>query len=236
MKKYLSIIALVLFTLLLFVYFVSKNTDNTPKTLSVSDNKVQEYVVDPSDMYVVKNGTSTIFKQELTANEKKWLIFMREEEKLARDVYTTLGNKWKVNIFSNIASSEQTHTDAVKALLIRYGIDDPSTNNAVGVYTSPVMQKLYNDLTKQGGNSLTEALVVGAIIEDLDINDLDKAILETSKPDILQVYKNLQKGSRNHLRAFIRNIEANGGTYIPKYISQELFNSIISSSQERGSI
>ncbi len=234
MKKYLPITVLLLF-ILLAVYYVYK-TVNNPNNISVSDNKVQEYVVDPSDMYAVENWTNTDSGLELTANEKKWLIFMREEEKLARDVYTTLGNKWKLNVFSNIASSEQTHTDAVKDLLTRYGVEDPSTSNTVGIYTSPVIQKLYNDLIKQGSNSLADALVVGAIIEDLDINDLDKAISETSKPDILQAYKNLQKGSRNHLRAFVGNIEKNNTTYAPKYISQELFNSIISSPQERGSI
>lgn len=224
MRKYIPVIILIIISIVGFSVYKVTNTKNN------------EYVVDPGDMYKIEDVTTGTTKLEITANERGWLIFMREEEKLARDVYITLGNKWKLNIFSNIASSEQTHTDAMKALLTRYGIEDPSVNDTVGVFTSPVIQKLYNDLITQGGSSSINALMVGAIIEDLDINDLNKAISETSKPDILQAYRNLQKGSRNHLRAFIRNIETNGGTYSPKYISQKLFESIISSPQERGQI
>jgi hypothetical protein len=75
---------------------------------------------------------------------------MREEEKLARDVYTMLGNIWGTKIFSNIASSEQTHTDAVKVLLARYAITDPVVNDTIGVFTSKTMQDLYNTMTAQG--------------------------------------------------------------------------------------
>jgi len=232
-KKYILVIILLIVSIVSFSVYKAATTPETGTTINTQND---EYVIDPSDIYTIEDATTSATKLEVTADERKWLIFMREEEKLARDVYTTLGNKWKLNIFSNIASSEQTHTDAVKALLVRYGIDDPSVNDTVGVFTSSVIQKLYDDLLLQGSGSSLDALIVGAIIEDLDINDLDKAISETSKPDILQVYKNLQKGSRNHMRAFVRDIETSGGTYTPKYISQDLFNSIISSPQEKGRI
>jgi hypothetical protein len=172
----------------------------------------------------------------VTENEEKWLILMREEEKLARDVYLTLGDVWGMRIFSNIASSEQTHTDAIKTLIDRYELTDPVTDDTVGVFTNPEMQDLYDTLTAQGSESLLSALIVGATIEDLDIHDLDLAITETGKDDIIVVYQNLQKGSRNHLRAFVRQIEQNGGTYTPQYISESDYENIISSSQERGTI
>jgi hypothetical protein len=159
---------------------------------------------------------------------------MREEEKLARDVYTTLGNKWGVQIFSNIAASEQTHTDAVRNLLSSYNIPDPVKNDEVGVFQSETLQKLYTDLLAEGEQSLVQALKVGAEIEDLDIRDLDLAMSETSNENILQVYANLQKGSRNHLRSFVRQLELRGDEYAPKYISLEEYNSIIASEQERG--
>lgn len=235
MKNYILLTLLV--ALALFVVgFSAYKIGNAPKNEQAIDTQNDEYVVDPSDMYKVEDATTRTTALEITANERKWLVFMREEEKLARDVYTTLGNEWNLSIFSNIASSEQTHADAVKALLIRYGVEDPSVSDSVGVFTSPVIQQLYDDLTAEGRGSSLDALTVGAIIEDLDINDLDTAISETNKTDILQVYENLKKGSRNHLRAFIKSIEKNGGTYTPKYISQELFNSIISSPQEKGRI
>lgn len=200
-------------------------------TLVTTNNTEPEYVVDASDMVNGQALISGIKKSELTEKEKLGLLQMREEEKLARDVYTTLGSIWGTRIFSNIASSEQTHTDAIKVLLTKYDIKDPVTSDAVGVFTSKTMQELYNKLTTQGKASLSEALNVGATIEDLDIRDLDVLKNETNKEDILLTYNNLQKGSRNHMRAFVR---ASGGNYTPQYISQSDYSSIISSPQERG--
>jgi rhodanese-related sulfurtransferase len=200
-------------------------------TLVTTNNNEPEYVVDASDMVNGQALISGIKKSELTEKEKLGLIQMREEEKLARDVYTTLGSIWGTRIFSNIASSEQTHTDAIKVLLTRYDIKDPVTSDTVGLFTSKAMQDLYNKLTAQGKISSAEALNVGATIEDLDIHDLDTFKNETTKEDILLTYNNLQKGSRNHMRAFVR---VSGGNYTPKYISQSDYSSIISSPQERG--
>lgn len=202
---------------------------DTIKLVTVNTNE-PEYVVDASDMVNGQALISGIKKSELTEKEKLGLLQMREEEKLARDVYTTLGSIWGTRIFSNIASSEQTHTDAIKALLTRYDIKDPVTSDTVGVFTSKTMQELYNKLTAQGKVSSAKALNVGATIEDLDIHDLDTFKNETTKEDVLLTYNNLQKGSRNHMRAFVR---VSGGNYTPKYISQSDYSSIISSPQER---
>lgn len=199
-------------------------------TLVTTNNTEPEYIVGASDMVNGQVLISGIKKSELTEKEKLGLLQMREEEKLARDVYTTLGSIWGTRIFSNIASSEQTHTDAIKALLSRYDIKDPVTSDTVGVFTSKIMQELYNKLTTQGKASLAEAFMVGATIEDLDIYDLDILKSETTKEDILLTYNNLQKGSRNHLRAFVK---VSGGNYKPQYISQADYDLIINSPQER---
>ncbi|MBU0660864.1 DUF2202 domain-containing protein [Patescibacteria group bacterium] len=162
------------------------------------------------------------------------LTQMREEEKLARDVYTTLGEKWDMNVFKNIAKSEQTHTDTIKVLIERYGIDDPVTDDTVGVFSLPAMQSAYNEFVATGNKSLVDALIVGAMIEDLDIQDLENFKRDVDNEDILIAYENLQKGSRNHLRAFIKNLERQGGGYEAKYMSAEMFTEIIEGAQERG--
>ena len=195
-----------------------------------------EYIIDDSDFVDGQDLIENIPSSELTEAEIAGLIQMREEEKLARDVYSFLGQKWNLQILSNIAESEQTHTNSVKVLLDRYGIEDPVKDDTVGVFTSQVMTDLYTNLVKQGEASALGALIVGATIEDLDIYDLTELLLETDNSDIITVYNNLQKGSRNHLRAFIGQIDNNGGSYSPQYISEEEFNLIISSAQEKGQV
>jgi hypothetical protein len=142
----------------------------------------------------------------LTDTEKSWLIYMREEEKLARDVYQAFYAKYESRIFKNIATSEQQHMDAIKTLLNRYGIPDPAEGKNAGEFTNPDLQALYDELIDQGSVSLNEALKVGVEIEEQDINDLKEAITDTTHPDIKKVYSNLLRGSLNHLKAFTSNL------------------------------
>jgi rhodanese-related sulfurtransferase len=209
------------------------SNSNTINLVSTK-NTDSDYVIDKSDMVDGQKLISNNVKSNLSDKEIKGLIQMREEEKLARDVYTTLGSVWGMKIFSNIASSEQTHTDAVKTVLVKYGIKDPVVDNTVGVFVSKDMQDLYNKLVAQGKLSLLDALIVGATVEDLDIRDLEVLKKETKNQDILVTYNNLQKGSRNHIRAFVKNIQSNGGVYKPQYISATEYDSIIASAQEKG--
>ena len=159
---------------------------------------------------------------------------MREEEKLARDVYITLYNKWGVTIFTNISNSEQTHMDAILMLLNKYSLIDPVGSNGVGVFANTTLQTLYNQLVAKGSASVLDAYKVGATIEDLDIFDLSNALINIDNQDIRLVYDNLNKGSRNHMRSFYKNIINAGGSYTPQYITQAQFDAIISSAMETG--
>jgi hypothetical protein len=168
----------------------------------------------------------------LSETEIAALQWMREEEKLAGDVYTTLAEQWGSGVFTNIAAAEFTHTEAIGTLIERYQIEDPTTVTTVGVFTNPVMTQLYTDLVKQGSTSLLDAMIVGATVEDLDIKDLQDRTTETA--DIKLVFDNLERGSRNHLRAFERQITRLGGSYTPAYISQSSYDEIINGQNEIG--
>ncbi|OMP30126.1 DUF2202 domain-containing protein [Mangrovimonas sp. DI 80] len=165
----------------------------------------------------------------LSDQEKADLLFLREEEKLARDVYLYSYNLYNQIIFSNISNSEQSHMNGVLFLLNKYELVDPVTNNAVGIFSNSELQSLYNQLTAISDISLSKALEVGANIEDLDINDISIFVSHTSKTDLLEVYDNLACGSRNHFRSFVAQL----GTYTPIYINQSEYDNIISSSQEQ---
>jgi hypothetical protein len=149
----------------------------------------------------------------LTETEKYWLTYMREEEKLARDVYLFLSDQWGAQIFDNISLSEQKHMDAIKTLLDRYAISDPAAEKSQGEFANPDIQDLYNELTRQGGVSLIEALKVGVFIEETDIDDLNNAIASTGRKAIRTVYGNLLQGSLNHFKAFVSNLAFQGVVY-----------------------
>jgi len=138
----------------------------------------------------------------ISTEEAEDLVFMREEEKLARDVYAVMHERWGHLVFLNIAQSEETHMAALLRLLERYAIPDPVGENGVGVFTNPQLQDLYEQLITQGNTSLEEALRVGVLIEEKDITDIRDAIARTDNRDIVRVYTNLVWGSDNHLRAF----------------------------------
>ena len=174
--------------------------------------------------------------QTIDDTERADLVFMVEEEKLARDVYRAFDDLWGLRIFRNIAGAEQTHMNALLQLFVKYGIEDTVGDAPEGEFTDPDLQQLYDQLLDQGSVSLVDALIVGATVEDLDIQDLEVRLARTDNEDIQTVYQNLQKGSRNHLRAFAGMLEDSGISYEPQYISVALFEEIVNSPVERGRV
>ena len=168
-------------------------------------------------------------------------LFMREEEKLARDVYLDLSAYWQVqvgsapvvNMMSNIAKSEQTHMDSMKDVLSCYGLPDPVDAAAThGVFINPELAGLYIQLMTQGKTSQLDALKVGALIEEVDIEDLQTSIELSQQAYTDQVYEALMCGSRNHLRSFAGEIIKTTGTYKAQVIPQATVDAILSTPNE----
>ncbi len=159
------------------------------------------------------------------------LLFMLEEEKLARDTYEYLDTTWGLNQFANIKKSEQTHMDAIENLLKQS--NTTYTILEYGVFSNSDLQAFYDKFKVDGAKSVVDALQIGATIEDLDIKDLEDYVLETNNAQIINVYQSLQCGSRNHLRSFMKGLDKNGGTYTPQFITLDEFNSIVNSSNEQ---
>ena len=142
----------------------------------------------------------------LTAADTANLVFLKQEEKMARDVYQVLHAKWGHPAFANISLSEQRHIDSVTALLARYGIADP-TPARPGVFTIPALQALYDQFVAEGSKSLQDALAVGVLIEETDIADIQRLLDATHERPIRRVLTNLQRASYNHRAAFTRSLE-----------------------------
>ncbi len=182
----------------------------------------------PQNLESVKSYIYSLPYQNLSAEEIQGLLYMREEEKLARDVYLYAYDLWGFQIFDKISQSEQFHTDMVGILIEKYNLTDPYVSTP-GVYKNETIQKLYYNLTSRVKQSSTEALIVGANIEELDIVDIQTWLNKTDNQDIQYVYNMLINGSENHLRAFVRNLSNLGITYHPVYLSEEEYEKIINS-------
>jgi hypothetical protein len=176
--------------------------------------------------------------EDLNERQIADLVFIREEEKLARDVYLSMYEEWGLRTFRQIARAEKTHMRAVLYHLNKYEIPDPAAGNGVGVFTNPDLQELYDDLVLMGMLSVGDALEVGAFIEELDIRDLRRALVSsdvvTANLDLQMLYQNLLKGSRNHLRTFHKKLTRLGIVYDPQFLTQEEYDEIVYSPKEKG--
>lgn len=189
------------------------------------------FVSDDTVAYSVHNAINTPIELlpigEVNQAEIDTLLYMREEEKLARDVYLFLAEKWSLPAFANIAKSEQAHMDSILGLLNRYDLED-STSAESGVFNNAELQGLYNQLIAQGSISAEEAFMVGAAIEEIDILDLQESLTQTDQADIQQVLNSLMLGSYKHLSTFVGNLSRRYGiTYTPQYMSNDLYQQIL---------
>ncbi len=182
----------------------------------------------------VQTGNTAV-DAELSDAEILDIKYLREEEKLARDVYLALGEIWDVPIFANIAQAESRHMAAVEQLIDRYGLEDPVGDHDRGEFEDESLAGLYQQLVDAGSVSLLDAYKVGAKIEEMDIDDLQQASLETERAEMERLYESLERGSRNHLRAFDTQIVAAGETYQAEFLSQAEYDAIAASARERGS-
>lgn len=209
---------------------VLQGPNNPPGVVVVDDDGNTNFDLDRlrAELALIPLGT-------ITAAEEAGLLYMREEEKLAHDVYARLNASWPHNTFANISQSELTHTEAVLILLERYGITDPVGLNPAGVFQDPALQGLYDALVARGSATLIDALMVGAEIEEIDLIDIEDRLADVAEnDDIVLVYENLMKGSRNHLRAFVRALDQQNVTYQPQHLEQTVYEQIINSPMETG--
>ncbi|MDX9727552.1 MAG: DUF2202 domain-containing protein, partial [Bacteroidales bacterium] len=193
-------------------------------------------VADDGTTLLVNSNLGACLTEDFTFSDDELdiLLHMKEEEKLAGDVYTFLYEKWGTPVFLNISKAEQTHQKAVLYLLDSYG-DDYTISGEAGVFENPDFQELYGQLIQKGSESLEAAMETGALIEEMDIKDLEEALAVVENENIKIVFENLLRGSRNHLRAFNRQLDRLGVKYTPVYISQEDYDQIVSTPNETGS-
>ena len=138
----------------------------------------------------------------VTAEQKTALARQAEEEKLAHDLYAAFASRYDARVFDRIASAETQHLTAIRTLLDRYGVSDPTAGKSAGQFASADVKATYDRLLAQGTADEQAALQVGVTAEKAQIAALRKAEQGVTAADVKQVYDRLIATSQRHLAAF----------------------------------
>ena len=176
---------------------------------------------------------SSLPTAELSDAEKAGILYMIEEEQMARDLYNAMYAKYGLQPFSRIAQSEQMHITAVQQLVTRYDLQAPAL--VVGKYSDPAIQQMYDTLLAQGNKSLTDALNMAGLVEETDISDLRARMSAADNADVQFVYGNLLRASQNHLRAYANNYaQQSGSPYKAQLLTADEVTQLLTQPQGRG--
>ncbi|MCB0579424.1 MAG: DUF2202 domain-containing protein [Phaeodactylibacter sp.] len=170
-------------------------------------------------------------QSNLSKADQKTLIFMAEEEKMARDFYQAMEAKWEAKVFNHIVGAEQRHLGRTEELAASLDVKLPKgmVDGEAGKYRNNDIQQLYDELAALGSQSLEGALRAGARLEEINIRDLKMALETTTDGTARGTYRSLLEASGNHLRAFNKNLAAQGITYSPVLLPQADFDAIVDS-------
>ena len=109
---------------------------------SKNDDPINAQVNMTTSLATINQAVLNLPTEPLEDAEKARILFIREEEKLAYDVYQTMFDIYGVNVFQNIPNSELSHMEAMLTIIKKYNLTDPMETNARGVYANPVLQSL----------------------------------------------------------------------------------------------
>lgn len=166
--------------------------------------------------------------KSLSAREEQGLLFIWEEEKAARDLYTSLYERNNLSIFLDLARSESSHMDQAKAIVDQYGLTI-SGKGEPGAFHNQTLQNIHDELLAEGLPSDQDALSAAAAFEEISIMDLEKELNATGTENIRIVYQGLLAGSRKHLRSYASELHDQRIEYVPRYLSQSEFEEIAKS-------
>lgn len=139
----------------------------------------------------------------LTASQRAELVSMALNEKLTHDLYAQFYQAYHLRVFDNVAAAENNHLQALRTLMARYGITDPTAGQPAGNFgASSSAQATYDRLLSQGKASEQAALNVASGLENDAISSYGTALNGLSAQDAVQVLQNLKAAETRHLAAF----------------------------------
>ncbi len=220
-----SIAALILITGYTFAYHGFARPYGAANGSGIYGFRGQAYgrMQSPIQKFAADSSATTSVSDQVRGD----LLFIYEEEKMARDLYASFGEKWGWQTIGRVSMSESMHLNSVMNLLHTYGIPEPVL--PTGSYQSAAISELAKRLLNEGIASEDAALHSALYVEEYDIADLTKRMNDTADPSILSTYQYLLNGSNAHLRYFYSLLVENGGTYTPQVLSQQAFDAALAS-------
>jgi len=156
------------------------------------------------------------------------LMYLHDQEKLARDINRTFYYTWGKPIFASIAESEQRHMNVLRAILDYYYLSALVETDEVGVFGAHHHTEAFTDLVNQGEVSLTEAYRAVGYLEEWDIREIRGSIEFTQDQALIDTFSNLLAGARNHLRVFAARSNSLGYAYQAQMLKQSEVDDICS--------
>lgn len=138
----------------------------------------------------------------LTAAQEQALADQAELEKLSHDVYLAFAESTGDPRFEQVAHAESRHLAALRSLLERYGLEDPTEGLTVGEFSSDQVAERYRTAVDAGSDSLADALDAARELERADLDGLSEAADGLDAPDVERVYEHLTASSERHLEVF----------------------------------
>ncbi len=137
----------------------------------------------------------------LSSAEQADLKLLHEQERAGLDAFSVFAARFPSQpVFANLTSSQKIQLTTVTAMLVRYGLGDPSTGLAAGTYAVPAVQQLY-DATVAAGTSADHALDAVEHFEEQNLASLQAARTHTTRADLTLMYTNLELASHAHIAA-----------------------------------
>lgn len=137
----------------------------------------------------------------LSVSQRAELASMAQNEKLAHDLYAQLYQAYHLRLFSNLGAAEAGHLQALRTLMARYGVTDPTAGQAAGHFSTPAVQAAYERLLAQARTSQQTALTVARNLERDAIARCTAALNGVTAPDARQVMQHLKAAETRHLAA-----------------------------------
>ena len=161
----------------------------------------------------------------LTPREKDGLIFIWEEEKAARDIYSSLHEKNNLTIFLDLTRSEESHMDQAKAVIEKYDLSLPK--DVPEAFGNQTLQDIHDRLLAEGLESDEQALKAAAEFEEISIMDLEAELAAAENEDIRTMYQGLLAGSRKHLRSYVADLKEQEIEYEPRHLERSEFEDTV---------